>query len=439
MSLPSIDVGVALGVAQPGDFIIGDNPRGIIGSTEYTVASGFVPVTADAYAISISRGRFTRLWDSFEAGRCQVSLWNMDRDYDPAHLAGPYAGFITPGRNVCVKAAGLDVFTGFVEDWDLQYEVDGRSEAVLSSTDALGMFGQLQFTAWTSTSTSAGGKLTAICERSEVAWPATLRDFDEGVEALQSDAVSWGSNVLNYAALIARSEIGYLYADPHGVLKFRDRNVAVGATPAVYFSDTSGTFESVLYDDSGEPLLDGDGLPLTGTLDVIGYQGITATVGSETLFARVGVDREGGTNQTATVADTTSWIETNGPLRSLSIPQLLLADDTQSLALAEYLLSLYDTARYRVSELRVDITPLTTAQQQSVLELDITDMVAVEFTPNGIGDPITQNLVIQGVRHDVGVERHTVTFSLIDAPVPAFRIGDAVMGVIGNTTYLIGF
>jgi len=31
------------------------------------------------------------------------------------------------------------------------------------------------------------------------------------------------------------------------------------------------------------------------------------------------------------------------------------------------------------------------------------------------------------------------TFSVIDALTPHFRIGDAIQGVIGNTTYLISF
>jgi hypothetical protein len=412
MSLPTLTVGVALGVAEAGDFIIGDGTRGLIGSTSYTIASGYTTVTADAFGISITRGRWSRLWDAVEAGSCQISLRNNDRDYDPAYLPGPYATAITPGRGVNIKANDVDLFTGWVDDWQLEYDVGGLSSAILISTDALGMFGALEFDAWTSAATTAGGKLSAVCERSEVAWPAPLRDFDEGVEALQSDAVSWGSSVLNYAQLIARSELGYFYSTPDGVLTFRDRTVAVGATSAVSFSD------------------DGTG---------IAYQGISATVGSDVLFSHVRVDREGGTAQSATVSDTSAWIEANGPLRSLSISGLLLDSDAQSLALAEYLLSLYDTGRYRISELRVDITPLSTVDQTSVLSLDITDLIDVTYTPNGVGAAITQPLLIQGIRHDIGLERHTVTFSTIDAPVPGFRIGDTVMGVIGNTTYLIGF
>jgi hypothetical protein len=268
-----------------------------------------------------------------------------------------------------------------------------------------------------------------------VNWPASLRDFDEGVEALQSDAVSWGSNVKNYADLIGRSELGSLFCTRRGVLTFRDRNVAVGAVPG-----------SVLTDDDGNPLTDDDGGVLlsdsgrvfaddgTGTP----YQGISATVGSELLFARVGVDREGGTNQTEEVADLTAWQELYGPaIRSLKITELLLADDSQSLAMAGYLLSLYDTPRYRISELTIDLTPLSATEQTSVATIDVTDVVSATLTPNGVGDPIMQTLFVQGVRHTIGVDRHVVTLSLIDMPFPYFRIGDASYGVIGED--VIGF
>ena len=410
MSAPTVTVNVALGVADANDFIIGDAAAGVIGSATYLVSSGFTTVTADTYGVSITRGRWSRLWDSVDAGSCSVSLWNMDRDYDPAYLLSPYNRYITSGRAVNIQANGLDLFTGFVDDWDLEYDVEGLSSAVLVSTDALGMLGQVQFDAWTSSGVDATSKLNAVCDRSEVAWPSYLRDFDAGVEVLQPDSVTWGSNVGSYCALISRSELGYFYSTGAGVLTFRDRNVAVGATSAVSFSD------------------DGTG---------IAFQGISATVGSDVLFSHVRVDREGGTAQSATVADTAAWMTTNGPLRSLSISGLLLNTDAQSLALAEYLLALYDTGRYRVSEIRVDLTPLSTVDQSTVLALDITDVVDVTFTPNGVGDPIVQNLVVQGIRHDIGTERHVVTLSTIDAPFPFFRIGDATYGVIGSD--IIGF
>ncbi len=439
MSAPTIELGIALGVPEAGDFIIGDATRGVIGSTEFTIASGYTTVTGDAYSISIRRGRFSRLWDSFDAGSSTVSVWNHDRAYDPSYLLSPYSGYIVPGRGLRVKAGDVAIWTGFVDDIDLSYEVSGQSAAMFKATDALGVLGQMQFDAWTSSGVNAATKLTAICDRPEVAWTSALREFDEGVELLQSDSVSWGSNVKNYADLIARSDLGYLFASADGVLTFRNRLATSGVAAACSFADVDGTFPAPMFTEDGDPILDEDGDPITAEVDNIGYSRIEATIGSELLFARVGVDREGGTNQTATVADLAAWQLKYGPPRSLSITGLLLDSDAQSLALAEFILKLYDTPRYRVSEIDVDLHGLSASQQSTVLALDIASVVEIEFTPNRVGDPIHQHLVVQGLAHDISVDRHTVTLSLIDAPLPYFRIGDAIYGVIGNTTYLIGF
>jgi hypothetical protein len=438
VSAPTIELGIALGVPEAGDFIIGDATRGLIGSTEFTIASGYTTVTGDAYSISIRRGRFSRLWDSFDAGSSTVSVWNHDRAYDPSYLLSPYSGYIVPGRALRVQAGDFPIWTGFVDDIDLSYEVSGQSAAMFKATDVLGVLGQMQFDAWTSSGVDAATKLTEICDRSEVAWTSALREFDSGVELLQSDSVSWGSNVKNYADLIARSDLGYLFASADGVLTFRNRLATSGVATACSFSDAGGTFDAPLYDDSNELLYDNSGDVLTGAVDSIGFSNIEATIGSELLFARVGVDREGGTNQTATVADLAAWQLEYGPPRSLSITGLLLASDAQSLALAEFILKLYDTPRYRVSEIDVDLHGLSALQQSAVLALDIASVVEVEFQPNRVGDPIHQHLVVQGLAHDISVDRHTVTLSLIDAPLPYFRIGDAIYGVIGGE-YTIGF
>lgn len=413
MASPTIEVGVALGVPEDGDFIIGDAVRGVIGSTEHLISSGFTTVTPSTFSVSISRGRWMRLWDSFDAGTGTITLWNYGREFDPSNLDGPYSGYIVPGRDVRVRANDVDIWTGFVDDWDLDYEVDGTSTARMKSVDALGVLGQMQFTSWTSAGASADTKLSAVCDRPEVAWPAPLREFDPGVEMFQSDAVSWGANVKNYCDLIGRSDLGYLFAAADGTLTFRNRNHTSGVASVCSFSDAGS----------------GDSIP---------YQNIRATIGSELLFARVGVDREGGTNQTATVSDLAAWRDKYGPIRSESIGELLLADDSQSLALAEFLLSLYDTPRYRVSEIEVELAGLSPSQQGAVLGLDVASVVDVTFTPNGVGDPIMQTLVVQGLRHDISVDRHVVALSLIDAPLPYFRIGDAVYGLIGSE-YVLGF
>ena len=428
MSAPTIEVGIALGVGAVTDFILDDPIRGVLDST-FTLGTGYTDVTSSTFRCSITRGRFSELTRPIEAGDIIINLNNEDRAFDPAHLGSPYVTNLAPGRGLQIKAGGKTIVTGFVEDWNLEYDVSGRSVAMCMATDALGVLAAGEFDEWTSTKLTAGGKLSDICNRAEIDWPATLRDFDDGVEALQSDAVSWGSNALNYAQLVAQSELGYLFASSDGMLTFRDR--LIGSSPSsVSFSDDGGTFESVLTDTDGDPLLDEFGEPLTANVDTIAYESISATVGSERLYSRVGVDREGGINQTATVADPAAWRLENGPLRSLTIPITLLASDARSLALAQFLLSLYDTPRYMVSDVAVELATLSASQQDSVLAIDIASVIDVSYTPNGVGAPIIQRLVVQGIRHDVAPMTHTVSFSTIPAPSQHFRLDSAVYGVL---------
>jgi hypothetical protein len=415
MTMPTIDIGVGFGLADAGEFVVGSS---LVGGAD-VIGDGLNSVMSAGFEINISRGRFSQLWDSLDAGSCRVALRNNDRDFDPLHATSPYYGQIVPGRRIEVSANGYVIWTGYVNDWDLEYSIDGISTAFIQSTDALGMFGQLQFDAWTNTATTIDGKLDAICDRSEVAWPDTARDFS-GADiyfsvlapiTLQSDAVSWGSNVLNYCQLIARSNLGYFFASRTGNLTFRSRNI-IGTS---YYGDYTlipAFGAELLLDEYGSPILDEDGQFTIAESGGIPFRGIAASVGSDRLFARVSVDREGGTAQTSTVADTTAWIIDYGPLRSLAISGLLMDSDAQSGYLADELLALYEEPVYRISEIEVDITPLSSTDQDTVLALDITDRVVVSFQPNGVGASITQELVIQGISHSISVERHVVTFSL---------------------------
>lgn len=401
-------VEVDLGVYAPTDFVLDDASRGVLNGTAFTLSAGYTDVTTSAMNASVSRGRTSRLWDAMDAGNATVVFQNRERLFDPAYIDGQYYGELVAGKRVRLIANDTTVYSGFTEDLRLDYDVSTVSTTALLSTDALGMLGQLQFDDWTSGGLGAGDKLTDVCERAEVAWPSDLRDFNGGVETLQANTIAWGTNVLNYCQLVARSDLGYLFASADGVLTFRDRNVAVGAVSAASVGD--------------------GGIP---------FNGITAIAGSELLFSRVGVTREGGSPTTAVTADAIAWRAAFGPLRSLSITGVLLATDAQSLDLAEYLLTLYDTPRYRVSELVFELHGLETADQDTLLAVDITDTVDVTFTPNGVGDPIVQVLVVQGIRHDITPSTHRLTWSVMDAPLPFFRLDSSTYGVLDSD--VLGF
>jgi len=406
MTVPTITVEAAFGLINPGDFVVGTS---LVGGPDL-ISSGYNAITSSAELVTIRRGRFSQVTDVIDAGDMTVQVLNLDRVFDPTYTLSPYYGRVRPGLGIRVRAtaptfSAKSLMTGQADELGFEYDVSGRSVTVFRATDALGQLGAAEFDAWTNSAVSVPTKLLAICSRSEVAFPTTKTSFGDGIETLQSDSVSWGSNVLNYMQQIAQSEIGYLWADADNMLTFRNRTVAGTVASSATFG-TSG----------------------------IAYQTIAAKYG-EFLFSRVGVDREGGTNQTAQVSNLTTWQAANGSPRTLKLTNLLLASDAQSLALANYLLAQYSTPTWQVSEVGVELAPLSNADTNTMLSLDIGSVVTVNFTPNDIAPAITQKCLVQGVQHDIVPGSHRMTLSLIAAPVALFVVGTSLVG----GTDVVGF
>jgi hypothetical protein len=406
MPVPTITVEAAFGLINPGDFVVGTS---LVGGPDL-ISSGFNAITSSAELVTIRRGRFSQVTDVNDAGDMTVQVLNFGRAFDPTYTLSPYYGRVRPGLALRVQAtaptfSAKSLMTGQTDELGFEYDVSGRSVTVFRATDALGQLGAAEFDAWTNSAVTAPNKLLAICSRPEVAFPTTKTSFGAGIETLQSDSVSWGSNVLNYMQQIARSEIGYLWADADNTLTYRNRTVA----GTVASSATFGT----------------SGIP---------YQTIAAKYG-EFLFSRVGVDREGGTNQTAQVSNLAVWQAANGSPRTLRLTNLLLASDAQSLALANYLLTQYSSPTWQVSEVGVELAPLSNADTNTMLSLDIGSVVTVNFTPNDIAPAITQKCLVQGVQHDIVPGSHRMTLSLIAAPAALFVVGTSLVG----GTDVVGF
>jgi hypothetical protein len=406
MPVPTITVEAAFGLINPGDFVVGTS---LVGGPDL-ISSGYNAITSSAELVTIRRGRFSQVTDVIDAGDMTVQVLNLDRAFDPTYTLSPYYGRVRPGLGIRVRATAptfgaKSLMTGQADELGFEYDVSGRSVTMFRATDALGQLGAAEFDAWTNSAVSVPTKLLDICSRSEVAFPTTKTSFGAGIETLQSDSVSWGSNVLNYMQQIAQSEIGYLWADADNMLTFRNRTVAGTVASSATFG-TGG----------------------------IAYQTIAAKYG-EFLFSRVGVDREGGTNQTAQVSNLSAWQAANGSPRTLKLTNLLLASDAQSLALANYLLTQYSSPTWQVSEVGVELAPLSNADTNTMLSLDIGSVVTVNFTPNDIAPAITQKCLVQGVQHDIVPGSHRMTLSLIAAPVALFVVGTSLVG----GTDVVGF
>lgn len=408
-SVPDTEVRIFFGSDATGDglFILDDPVRGLLDSVYELGGDSGTDITGTLNAYNFERGRDGLIFDSIDPGSGALTMNNEDRRYDPLHAAGPYFGQVRPAKPVTIDVLGVRVFTGEVSDWDIDYQVSGRGVAQASIEDPLAFIGRQRFLEWTTTgSQAAGARLTTILNRGEVGWSGGARDLDTGVSTLQSDLVTYGSNVLNYCQLVAQSDLGLFFASRDGLLTFRDRHATIGAATSVTF----GT----------------GGIP---------FVGMALTFGSEVFYTAVSVDREGGIAQTVV-----SSLATTDGYRPLALSGLLQDSDSQALDMATYLANVYATGDGYVSQIVVnlhDTTNLTTANIIAICELDIGDVVDFVHTPMGVGSAIDQSLVVQGIRHDRDPETHVVTVST--APLEQqnpFILDNAVLGALDGVGLL---
>lgn len=380
-------------------FTLNDPVRGELDGTDYRLYSATpVELADDGTYLTIRRGSDASLFPDAEAGSGVLSLLNMDRTYDPVHTSSPYFGNITPGKRLTVQSAGVTIFDGRIEDYDLSYDTNRVSTVTAKFADGLATLARQEFDDWTATaSQTAGERLGDVLDRLEVQWPYA-RDLDDGVSTLQGDTVSWGTNVLDYCKTVAKSDVGLLFVSRDGVLTFRDRHAGLNDGAEVVFAD------------------DGSGIK---------FQRIETSYGSELLFNRVGAQRAGGASQTVIDLDA----QLSYGVRSYTLPTLLLEDDGQVLDLANFVLGQYADPQYRVAELEIELARLGVDEQAQVLSLDIASIVRVLFTPNGVGDQVDRYCVVYGIEHTISPALHTVRLFLGDvAQRFAFQLDDTVFG-----------
>lgn len=355
-----------------------------------------------AISAVVQRGRRSPLFDEFDVGTATVVFNNETRILDPLYAAGTYFGDLVPGQRArirCTPSGGsaATIIDGSIDDLNLEYPDPTRSVASVTLTDALAILGEARFDEWTSTyGDYPGARLTAALARPEIAYAGTTA-FDTGVTPLQEDLVTWGSNVLNYAQLVARTDFGYFFADRANVITFYDRLHFLAAASAITF----GT----------------GGVP---------FQSVQMSTGKELLFNYVQIGRVPGPFEEedpapSTASDPTSIAAYGNRPRTLSYDGLLMQSDTLALALAENLVDVYKDPLSRFESITIALhgANVSTAQQATILALDIGSVVRVRFTPHGLGGEIDRTCIVEGIRHSLMPTFHEVTLTLGDSSVVA--------------------
>lgn len=401
---PTVTIAFDLSLAGAGDFLTLDDPvKGELDGTTYKLAGEILEdVSDDVRAVTVRRGRASET-TQIDTGTANVVLDNTARLYDPTAAASvsAYGPSILPRKAINIDIDGDYLFRGQVEDWDLQYSLNGDSTTVAKAADGFALLGQRVYSASYAGATGLAGSV--IYDSASIAgWPLGRITVDDGNATIGAHDVELDTNVLTYLQQVAGSEPGLLFIDKQGSLRFRDRQASQAPT-GVVFTD------------------DGTGIP---------FQNIQIDYGTELLYTRVEVEWTGG----KVAAENTASILDYG-LTSLQI-KTLLGSQSDAEDLATFLVQRYGKPVLRILGLSVEMDSLTPAQQTSVLGLELGDGVEVTFTPNGIGDPIERTVVVDSIQHTINPTRHDVRFDFSQT-LASLILDDTEQGILDENT--LGF
>ena len=387
---------VELGIL--GGFTLDHPTAGILDNTEFPLGGiDFVDISAKMITVRTTRGK-NRDLDVFDTGRTTIRLNNDDRSFDPNYAASPYVGNIVPRRPVRITTDGVRMFTGSIDDWNFDYNPGGGSLAEIVASDDFTLIARQSLTAGTATPELSGARVEAVLDMATVNWPADLRDIDPGHSTLGDDV--FDGNVLDYLQLVEQSEQGQLFVSKTGSITFRDR---LDATPK---SGSITTFAD-----------DGTGIPYThvnvnyGTELLYNQATVTSAVGSATAINQFSQTQYG---ITSTELDT--LVDTQGQLDNL----------------ADFTVQKYATPEYRFAGVSMNLDAMTELDLDSVLALELGDIVLIKFTPNDIGDPITQYGQIISLDNDVEGTRHDITIGVTALDWTFLVLDDALFGTMDD-------
>ena len=372
-------------------------------------ADVFTDVSADMRRLSIDRGK-AREVDVFQAGRANINLDNLARDYDPTNLSGPYvSGGVTqvkPGRRIIVKATHpttlveYTLFTGFVWDWGLSYGRRSSGDAIarLGATDAMTTLAR----APVAVTTSAG---TSGIAAADVLDAAGIGGYNVASGDSTLQATAFDTNVLAALRTIEKSEQGYLYVDEYGVIIFDNRH-------ALFEDSRSNTSQATF----------GAGNLLFAEPD--------PTYDSDLITNIVEAQRTGGTAQDA--QDDTSIADYGQ--RKDTLTGLMNSTDTEVLGIAEFILGKWKDPRVRIASIVIEPQRHADLMTQA-LGRRLGDRVTVQLSPPG-GGTISREVFIIGIKHDNDIEGPwRTTFTFEDAEWAAAWALD--VGALDTTTKLL--
>jgi hypothetical protein len=409
MATPTIKVelGLDLGDRSPQGFTLDNATKGVLDGTDFVLAGElFYDISNRLSSVSVRRGKSQAL-DRIDAGIADINLYNNDRLFDPLYPDSLYFGVLVPRKRVRISANDRSVYFGYIEDLDLNYLPENRSTVTISVSDGLSLLTNAEILDYTPVTELSGARVNAVLDLPEVSWDTNNRDIDTGNSVMLNADVTAGTGVLDYLKLISASEQGNVFIGKDGKIVFQERNADQNSVDLV-FTDSSAP----------------------SAFTKIPFTQVNNVYGSENLYNTITVENADLVPESVTIEDEAS-IGAYGS-RAYSLTGVLIEDPTELANMANRLLLTYKDPLYRFESVAVDLDRLTQSQQNAVLDLEIGDIVQVEFTPNGIPPAIELPCRILGVAQDWSIERKQILFSLETLNFGVFVLDSDLFGQLDN-------
>lgn len=393
---PTVEIGFDLTDSPIGPFFrLDDDVAGRLDNTDFRLGGTiFYDVTDRVRSLSTQRGRPNEFSD-FPSGQLSIELNNHDRAFDPLYTASPFFGNIVPRREVRVSFNGDRIFTGWIEDWDLEYTPDGDSTVSANAYDAFYIITNQTLSEFTPAVETADERINTVLSRPGVNWPTDLRNLEASTQNMGDYLIEADTNALTYIQNVARAEPGQVFVDKGGSIAFTNRQKYPTSTDLVTLGE--------------------GGIP---------FDNLRVIYGAEDLYNEVTISRlQGGT---AIASDISSQGEYG--VRAYSESDLLVETDDQIVEIALEYASRFSQPEYRVESLEVDMQKLSTVNKEAIFNLELGSVVEWVFTPNGISPAIDRYLEIINIQHVVTTSTHYVTLGFKEIRYAPLVLDDTLFG-----------
>ena len=371
-------------------------------------AANVVDISQEIVQVSIRRGR-NRILNKFEAGTANVTIYDLNGDWNPSNPAGAYYGELKPLRKIQIYAdyngTRYYMFSGFITNYDTGFNI-GTSEVskvTLKCVDAFRLLSGAQITTVSGAPAGqlSGARVNALLDATE--WPTSLRDIDTGESTLQADPAT-ARTALEALRTVEDSEFGGLFLDAEGRVTFVDRDALTTslASPLYDFAD------------------DGSG---------IAYQNAVTAYDDTLIVNDVTVTREGGSPQNVFDQSSIDTYFIHSGVRS----GILVQTDTEALDQASMLLSTRKDTETRIDSISLnledgdDITRVNAG-----LNVELLDCVTVLKSMPG-STSIQQTLLVQGLAHDFNNRKMTTTVYTGESLITGFVLDSTTLGILDTS------